>query len=259
MMSKKSITNHHYILGLVAIVSLLSGCAKEHKKEDMSFDELKKNAFAYMKTNKHEDAIDYLEHITAQHTDNQQIPQMKLLLAEEYFKNENYPSAAIAYEHFHEFYPSNKHAEYAKYRALLSKYYQTLNTDCDQSETEHAVSACREYLDVSAYTKYRSDVQDIKQTCEYKLIDKEIYVFDFYLKQEQFDAAKKRLDHVRKTYLPLNASLEPRLLYLECKLASKQNNATAVKEQLTALSEKYPESEFTQMASALTVRTPFFF
>jgi outer membrane assembly lipoprotein YfiO len=184
---------------------------------------------------------------------------MKLLLAEEYFKNEDYPSAAISYERFHEFYPSNKHAEYAKYRSLLAKFYLTLKTDCDQSETEHALSVCNDYLNTPTYTKYRTDVHDIKQTCEHKLIDKEVYIFDFYLKQEQFEAAQKRLAYLRKTYLPMSPSLEPQLMYLECKLANKQKNQSEVKEYLTALAKKYPESEYTQMASALTTPTPFFF
>lgn len=259
MITKKSVFNRFHTIGLAIAVLSLAGCAKELKKEDMSFDELKKNAFAYIKTNKHEEAIGYLEHITTQHADNEKIAQIKLLLAEEYFKSENYPSAAIAYESFHEFYPSNKHAEYAKYRGLLSKFYLTLNADCDQSETEHALRSCNEYLETPAYTKYCSDVRDIKQSCEHKLINKEVYVFDFYLKQEQFEAAQKRLAFLRKTYLPLSASLEPQIMYLECKLANKQKDQTTLKKQLTALAGKYPESEFTQMASALTTRTPFFF
>lgn len=259
MIAKKHAFNYNILVAAAVLLLALPGCAKERKKEDMSFDELKQSAFVCVKAKNHEDAIDYLEHLTAQYPDNQNIAKMKLALADEYFNNQNYPSAAVTYEMFHEFYPSNKHAEYAKYQALRAKFYQTLRADCDQTETEHAIGACKEYLDNQAYTKYRNDVVDIKESCEHKLIDKELYVFDFYLKQEQYDAAKNRIDHLRKTYLPLNASLEPHLLYLECKLASKQKNTTAVKEQLCALAQKFPESEFTQMAQALTVKSPFFF
>lgn len=260
MIKKCHYPRNFYITLVTATLLMLSGCAKEHKKEEMSFDELKKSAFTCAKEERHEQSIDYLEHIITQHADNEKIPQMKLLLAEEYFKNEDYPSAAITYEGFHEFYPSSKHAEYAKYRGLLSKFYMTLRTDCDQTDTEHALKACNEYLDTVSYAKYRTDVERIKETCERKLIDKEIYVFNFYLKQEQLDAAEKRLSYLRKTYLPINKELEPQLMYLECMLAKKQKNTDSLEQRLANLSTKYPESKYAQMASTLSTRTtPFFF
>jgi len=246
------------IFGLVSMLCM-QGCSKQRKRTDLSAEELRSKALAYIQKKNYDASVDYLEQLVAKYPDHSQISKYKLLLAESCFKAGRYPSANQLFEHYNQFYPSDQRAEYAKYKALLSKFYQTLRTDCDQTETEDTVRICQEYLDNNLYSKYRNDVADIKRTCEHKLIDKEIYVFNFYVKQEQYESAENRLKHLRKTYLPNNQALEARLLYLECKLAQKQKNQDKIKESIEKLVAQYPESQFTHMAQALTTKSPFFF
>jgi outer membrane assembly lipoprotein YfiO len=246
-----------FLLG--GIVLLFVGCAKEKKKEEMSFDELKKRSIVLLQEKKYEDASEYLEQIIGQFQDRADISKYKLSLAELYFKTGKYESAGELYENFAQFYPSDQYVEYAKYRSILSKFYQTLRTDCDQTPTQETIKLCEDYLSVPQFAKYHADVSDIKNTCEYKLIDKEVYVYDFYVNQGEYTAAKGRLDFLKKNYLAKQQSLEPRLLYLESKLAQKEKNISKVKENLQKLMEKYPESHFTQMTHALLNKPNLFF
>ena len=257
--SFKKISHIFFIIVCGLVLVALQGCAKQKNRQDLNAEELRSKALAYIQKKDYDAAVNYLEQLITKNPDHPQIAKYKLLLAESCFKAGRYPSATQLFEHYNQFYPSDQRAEYSKYKALLSKFYQTLRTDCDQTETEETVKICQEYLNNPAYTKYRTDVADIKRTCEQKLIDKEVYVFNFYMKQEKYDSAENRLKYLRKTYLPNNSALEARLLYLECKLAQKQKNQEKIKESLEKLVSQYPESQFTQMAEALTTKSPFFF
>lgn len=242
----------------IGLVSLLASCAKQPKsKDEMSFDELKEKTFVMLEKKDRETAIECLERIIAHHADRPDIAKYKMLLAETYFKDEQYAAAYEMFEHCNQFYPSDLLAEYSKYKSVLSKFYQTLRTDCDQTPTEETIKLCKEYLDTPDYKEYRKDVDDIKKTCLQKLIDKEVYVFDFYLHQNQYDSARKRIDYLKSTYLPKHPSIEPRLLYLECKLAKRQKKDDVILQNLTTLASKYPESQFTSMGQALVAKNTF--
>lgn len=244
---------------LLLTVILVTSCAKQKKKEEMSFEELRKKTFACLEKKRNDEAAEYLEQIIAQNPDRSDIARYKLLLAEVYFKTGKYPSAFELYDHYNQFYPADTRAEYAKYRSILSKFYQTLRTDCDQTQTEETTKLCQEYLDNSSYKKYATDVADINKTCQHKLVDKEVYVFNFYLKQGEYEAAKGRLHHIREAFLNKNPHLEARLLYLESQLAQKQKNLALVKENLEKLSAQFPESQFTPMTQALLTKQSFLF
>jgi len=242
---------------MVILLALVSGCSKQKTRENMNAKELTAHAIELNKKKKYEDAIAYLEELVRRFPDHANLASHKILLAEMYFKNKQYGASQEVFEHYNQFYPSDKQAEYSKYKSLLSMHYQTLSHDCDQTATEETIRLCDEYLNNSTYNQYRKDVQDLKRTCQNKLIDKEVYVFNFYTKHENYDAAHKRLAYLKEKYLGTNPGLEARLLYLECKLAQREKKKDRVKENLDILFKKYPESQFTQMAHAMTSPTPF--
>ncbi len=244
---------------LLCAIITVAGCAKQKTKDEMNFEELRKKAFVHLEKKQRDEAAGYLEQIIAKHQDRSDIGKYKLLLAEVYFKAGKYPSAFELYDHYNQFYPSDARAEYAKYRSILSKFYQTLRSDCDQSQTEDTVKLCSDYLENPVYQKYANDVSDITKTCEHKLVDKEVYVFNFYLKQGEYEAANGRLKHLREAYMSKNQALEARLLYLESQLAKKQKNLALVKENIDKLNTQYPESQFTAMTQSLVSKQSFLF
>ncbi|MCB9493324.1 MAG: outer membrane protein assembly factor BamD [Epsilonproteobacteria bacterium] len=224
---------------------------KLNKEDDLTLAELKQHAIDSIKRKRKMDAITYLEKIVTHYPDEPNIGKFKLMLAEMYFKTASYPSAKKMYSHFKHYYPASKHAEYAQYKSILSNFYQTLRTDCDQTRTEKTIKSCKKYLADASKLRYRRDVQDIQTTCINKLVDKEVYVFNYYLKQGELQAAENRLKHLRANFLEQNSSLEPRLLFLECKLEKKRNNKDSIRHKIEILDTKYPQSQFTVMAQSL--------
>jgi outer membrane assembly lipoprotein YfiO len=251
-----------YFLVFIFLLFLLPQCAKEEKKvEDMNFNELKKKTLSALDLKKDELAIECLEKLIAQNPDNENIAEYKLMLADLYFNSGNLPSSYQLYEHYKEFYPSDKKAEFAAYRAILSKFYQTLRIECDQSDTEQTIKLCDQYTHNSTYQEYAKDVVDIRNTCQRKIIDKEVYVFNQYLKEGKkrsgkkrevkFDAARTRLKYLHDTYLEKDPALQARLTFLECKLDQAEKNEEALKQKVEFLADQYPNSHFTKMAQRL--------
>ncbi len=248
------------LLSLTLLLLLLPQCAKEEvKTENLTFNELKKETLSALKESQHKNAIKPLEAMVAQHSEKQEIGKYKLLLADSYFNTGDLPSAYQMYDHFTDFYPSDKHAEYATYQALRTKFYQTLRVDCDQTETEYAINLCKRYLKNGEYNKYQKDVEDIQYTCERKLIDKEVYVYNFYLRKKKFKSARNRLAYLKDNFLEKDANLNPRILFLEAKLAQKEKDSPTLTDKIEKLMDDYPESHFTRMAQRLTTKNRFVF
>ena len=181
-MKIQSIFTTLFIPCLLALT--LTSCSKQQqaKRQKQTQKTLRHKAYTLLKENKHEQAIETLELFVNKYPDASNIGKFKILLADLYFKRGKYPQAQMLYQHYRQNYPADKKAEYAQYRSILSTFYQTLQTDCDQSLTQHAVNLCKLYLDRVIFQKFRKDVADIKNTCEHKIINKEVYVYNFYLK-----------------------------------------------------------------------------
>ncbi|MFH1831368.1 MAG: outer membrane protein assembly factor BamD [bacterium] len=248
------------LFSFLTTIILFSSCAKKTKsKDDMSFEDLKKNALTLLEQKKYEKASEYIEKMVSRFPDHAETHKHKLILADTYFKMGHYPSAEKLYTHYATYYPSDQKAEYSQYRAIRSQFYQTLRLDCDQTATEDTINLCKTYRNIPTYAKYLKDVVDIQSTCEHKLINKEIYVYNFYLRKKKYDAAQNRLAYLRSNYVPKKKSLEPRILYLECKLAQKQKNKKILDEKLEQLATQHPESQYTRMAQSLISRSKFEF
>lgn len=244
---------------IMAAMLFLCGCSKQTSKNELNYNELKEHAYAELDKKQNEQAAEYLEEMLMRFSDQQDISQHKMSLAEIYFKLGKFPSAYELYSNFAQFYPSDEKAEYARYQAILSKFYQTLKLDCDQTTTMETTRLCKEYLENPSFKQYTTDVRDIQNTCELKLIDKEIYVFNYYLKQGKYKAAENRIKALEKDFLPKNPKIEDRILYLKCQLARTQKKNQEFKETFDLLSTKYPHSQFTQLAQGRKKKTSDFF
>lgn len=225
----------------------------------MSVNELSELAFSSIAKEDTNAAINYLEEILNRFGDHQNIDRYKMLLAELYFKDKSYAAAQEVYEHFNQFYPADKRAEYSKYKSMLSMFHQTRQADCDQTKTQDTIQLCHEYLKNPKFNRYRNDVLAKKTICENRLLDKELYVFNFYLKHGNYDAARNRLKYINEKHLAANDDLKARVLYHEYKLAQKEKKFDEAKQHVDVLSKEYPTSSFTQMAQAVKVRRPFIF
>jgi len=256
MALRKSVNFYFMTFLFVALATLFSGCGKAattKKPEEMAFNELKTRVMDLLNKRKNEQAIVHLEQLIASYPENQDIFEYKFILADLYLKVGRLDEAYSLYTHYTMMYPSESRAEEAHYKSILSKFYQTLKLSkkCDDTDTQYTLAQCKSYLKKRSFQKYTKDVKDIQHTCERRLIDKEIYVFNTYLRRSKFLSARNRLDGLRKNFLDRYPSIEAQILYLESKLAHKQKKGEVAKQKVEVLFAKFPESRFTKMAHSM--------
>lgn len=245
-----------------ALLFLTGGCAKKKETKpspESSFDQLKGQIVFAQEKKKLTLLTQHLEQMIREHSEHSDIPLFKLQLAETYLQAGNLASAYTMFKHFSKMYPAHEKAEYANYKAIVAQFYQTLkiNRDCDTTETEKTIALCKEYLDNEKLQAYVPDIRDIHETCFARLVDKEVYIFNHYIRHAKYQSAEKRLVKIKEHYLSKDQSLEPRILFLECKLAQCTKNDSLASDDLRLLSEKYPTSQFTRMAENLNNKSFF--
>ena len=198
----------------------------------------------------------HLERMIELYPDDQDIGKYKLRLADLYFEegrkysdNDLLQSAYQLYKNFSKLNPSDERAEYASYKSVLSTFYQSGKIDRDTTQLEKAAKKAKKHL-ARGYTakQYEQEVKDILYTCDKRLLDKEIYVFNSYLKQGKVKSAEARLKGLREGYSERCPDLEPQVKFLECKLALHKKDKEGAVSRMHDLIEQFPDSEFTTMA-----------
>ncbi len=239
----------HFLVATGTLV-LFASCGKQLRKEDMPLKELRARATTLLKKGDFEEASEHLQLMVMKFPDDPKINTYKLSLANCKFCNQEYEPAFHLYENFHQYYPNDKRAEFAKYRAAVCKYQQTRDFERDQTQTEATIRTCKEYEENSSYQKYRTQVIAMHGTCTQKLIDKELDICKFYIKKNKPAAASKRIEFLRRHFVTQKKDLEPSVLYLEYKVAEKKQDAQGRQKAIAELMTHYPNSPYTKLATA---------
>lgn len=211
---------------------------------DMNLVELgRAKEFALLVDNK-DSAIKILDRMIILSTDQQEIAHLQLERADLYFDQGRFQKAGKLYEDYIKMYPGSEKIDEVKYKAILCRFYETLDIDRDQTKTKNTLALANEYLKrPEIFIKYQKDVKDIQKKCCKKLLENELYVFNFYLKKHNIKAAQLRLDFMRDHYMPIIPEIEPELICLECELATKIGDHTRVKEKIEELTKRFPQHQ----------------
>lgn len=203
--------------------------------------------------NQYFSAAQWLEKIIRRYPENPKIVEYRYKLAESYFLAKKYLLASEAFSTFAKFYPADEREADARYFALMSKYNfsKSFSVECDSSSTKEVVEMCGALLADESMTDRKGEILTILNHCDERLLNKEVAVFDSYLRRKKFDSAEVKLGKIKSEFLAKNTTLEPRIVFLECKLAKKTNDLTNAQACLDLLVEKYPESKFTRMANGV--------
>ncbi|MCK4265272.1 outer membrane protein assembly factor BamD [Candidatus Babeliales bacterium] len=240
-------------LVLLSGIFILSGCSKEKEKNiaDMSFNELKSATTTFIESGDKNHAIVALEGILEKYSEKKEISDYRLILADLHFIKRNYAAADRCYEKYAQMNPGN--SEYAAYKSILSKFKQTLDKYRDPSMAKKTLGLAKAFINTPDFDsgKYTKEVKNIIYTCEKKLIDNEIQVLNFYIRQGKFSSAEKRIEYLKEHFISKHAEVEPQIVYLESKLAYRKKDKKAAQEKYEVLADKFPDSEFTTIAQRM--------
>ncbi len=133
----------------------------------------------------------------------------QLRLADVYFLQESYAEAAASYEVFRDLHPKHPRTPYAMYRVAKSHYMDAPSNNArDLTSAQHAVDAYNDFLkrfpDAEESAEARKDLTE----CREKLAAKELYIADFYFKDDFHGSARARYEKVIALYPDTKAGRE---------------------------------------------------
>jgi outer membrane protein assembly factor BamD (BamD/ComL family) len=173
--------------------------------------ELRNNFAIYLELGNDDLAVKYLEALIAKINDFAQIRDLRLQLADLYFKNEQYLKAGSIYTEYYESYPGYTKAEYALSQAIAAKFKQMGACDQDNVITHEILELARSYLQNKSYKKYRQTVLDLFESCNNQLFEAEVIVFEHYFRQGFLVSAQRRLDYMNEKILPKMPQVKNRI------------------------------------------------
>ncbi len=213
----------------------------------MNFQQLLQRKNELLLEGDYETSLKYIEKMfrLTEHAD--QLVYIMLEWAELLMKTGQYAKAEKLFDEFIKLYPGNEYAEQAFVKAIECSWMQTARHDRDQTKTESTLDLINQFETRNAVYAQESTerVQNVKEMCQQKLADSNLYVAYHYIGRGVYRSAHKRLDTARNDDLVKRPNIEPRLLQLEIELAQAEQNTNVEAQKLNELVEKFPEHEIT--------------
>ncbi|MBN1883288.1 MAG: outer membrane protein assembly factor BamD [Deltaproteobacteria bacterium] len=120
--------------------------------------------------------------------------------AEELFAEEEYESAALAYEVFIQNHPLNDNVPYALFRQGLSYFKVSENTNRDQAPTERAAVIFSQLILMYPNSKYVSNAMSYLRLCHERLAEYNFNIGIYYFDKKEYNAAIMRFQEVITKY-----------------------------------------------------------
>jgi outer membrane protein assembly factor BamD len=189
-----------FICFVLLSVSLISGCADKVIPSARKAQYYAEQAESFMQKQKYEDAIAAWEKVR----DSFQSPELNILaelkISEAYYLDEKYPEATAASELFLKNHPNHPEMETVFYRLAMSYFMQMLPSEKDQTATKNAIITFSNLLKRFPDTDKADEINRHIKTARNRMAEHEVDVIRFYLRVDEFVAAQKRFEYLRKTY-----------------------------------------------------------
>jgi outer membrane protein assembly factor BamD len=215
----------------------------------------------------HKEALAAFQRVINRYPQSKFATMAELKLADTHFARESFGEAADTYKLFAQRHPGHEKVPYALYRVGLSYYgdrpsemfFMPPSYEYDQTSTENAVKAFREYLRQYPEDANADDARKKVLDLRTQLAKHEIYVAGFYRRRDAVRATIQRFEIVRKkfydlpvaqpalldlgeTYEQAGEFANARDLYLELQGRYKDTETEAdAAERLAALTKAHPE------------------
>lgn len=181
----------------VIIFSLFTGCSSMEEFDKNTPDGLFKIAQRYEKAERYEEALSSYSELKNKFPYSRFAVTSELKIADIHFERESFAEAKVAYELFKEFHPKHPKSDFVTYRIGLASYKQLPETiDRDLSASKEALTYFSILQKSYPGSQYIKDANEKAAEIEKKLIEKELYIADFYFKKEQYLSALGRYERL---------------------------------------------------------------
>ena len=222
-------------------LTLLVSCATDEKDAN-SAEGLFKIAQEYDEAERYDVAIQKYADVKNKFPYSSVATTAELAIADLHFKRESYPEAQISYQNFRDLHPKHPRIDYVIFRIGLGFFMQLPDsTDRDLTVANDAIYHFNEVIKNYPTSVHVKDAKENREKAFVMLAEKELYIADFYLRQEKFEASLNRYENVLATYS--GYGLDPKALLGAVKAATKAKNESKRKKYTDVLITKYGNSD----------------
>lgn len=191
-------------LHIILLSLLFISCAVERPSGKTEAEVLFKEAQELINDKRFILATEKLNTLRSQYPYSYFATSAELLQADILFNQESYEESAAAYILFKDFHPKHKKIDYVLFRIAESYYMQIPPTfDRDLSPAVKAIKYYNELRSLFPKSEYLKNAQEKIDASNKMLVDKELYIADFYFRTEDYDSAKFRYTSLLNNYRDL--------------------------------------------------------
>lgn len=232
---------------LILMTSFLS-CASEEKNANTP-EGLFKIAQEYDEAERYDVAIQKYAELKNKFPYSSVATAAELAIADLHYKRESFSEAQISYQNFRDLHPKYPKIDYVIFKTGMSFFMQLPDsTDRDLTVASDAIYHFDEVVKKYPGSAYAKEAAENREKAFIMLAEKEIYIADFYLRQEKFEPALARYEIVLAKYSGFG--LDPKALAGAIRAAAKAKNSTKLKKYSETLQSKYNNSDEARLIKA---------
>jgi outer membrane protein assembly factor BamD len=238
----------------LAVVALLSGCSWFASRPNTvpPAARLYEDGERLLQNGRYEQAREAFSRLVERHPESDLVPVANFLVGETYFRAEEYEKAGKEFENFVTLYPSHAIADLGQYRLARTYFDRMPIVERDQGVSAKALAEFQKLIRLYPESRYAPDAIAKIEVCRLRLAQKELWVADYYVKRNNFQAALQRYDAVLKEYA--RTAVVPEALYQKADVLIRLGKTDDAAQVLRRLLEQYPQSDWSARAKQRQTR-----
>lgn len=198
-------------LSYSCLALVLSGCARGGGAGSLrGVDHFYGECERQLERRHHLEAVENCQRVVSNFPGSALVVDAQFLLAEAYFRMEDYVNAVFEYQRLVDSYPHSPRADQAQFRVGESYYRQARRAELDQGETYEALAHFRRFLDDRPDSPLVKEAEERITACRNRLASKEFFSAELYENQGHQEAARITYEELLRSFPDTRWYLEAR-------------------------------------------------
>ena len=161
---------------------------------------LYKDGLDFFERGRYARSISFFQKLRDEYPFSEEAEAAELKIAEAYYLNEEYIQADETYKNYLTFQPTGRHIHYVKYQLGQVNLAQFTGVDRDLEKIKEARGYFQSVVKDHPQSEHVADARKKLAETRLHLAEREIYVGNYYLKEERYPAARERFENVLRDY-----------------------------------------------------------
>lgn len=201
---------------------------------------------AYLDGKKYALAIESFKQLQSEFPFAPELIQAELKLGESYYLNKQYPEAISAFKEFQSMHPTNENVPFAIYHLGLANLVQFTNVDREQKLTAIAKDYFETLVKNYPASPYAAEAKEKLAECVSHLAQHDFNIANFYIKDQNYPAARERLEGILRLYP--QSPLSDQVLYGLGETYRLEKNTVKAALAYEALIQHFPDTPLAKQA-----------